>query len=119
MDQRTRFLGLDVHKETIAAAVCEEIGRPESYGTIANEPAAIRKLVRTVGGKAIRLVAEYEAGPTGFVIQRQLARLGIECVVAAPSLMPRPAGGRVKTDRRDALLLARLLRSGDLTWGKL
>lgn len=115
MDQRTRFLGLDVHKETIAAAICEEIGRPEFYGTIANEPAAIRKLIRTVGGRAIRVVAAYEAGPTGFVIQRQLARLGIECVVAAPSLMPRPTGERVKTDRRDALLLARLLRSGDLT----
>jgi len=116
MVQRSRFLGLDVHKDTIAAAICEETGRPQSYGTIANDPAAIRKLVRAVGGgTAIRLVAAYEAGPTGFVLQRQLARLRVECLVAAPSLMPRPAGERVKTDRRDALLLARLLRSGDLT----
>ena len=116
MVQRTYFLGLDVHKDSIAAAICEETGRPQSYGTIANDPAAIRKLVRAVGGgKGIRLVAAYEAGPTGFVLQRQLARLGVECVLAAPSLMPRPSGDRVKTDRRDALLLARLLRSGDLT----
>lgn len=116
MAQRTRFLGLDVHKETIAVAVCEETGPPESHGAIANDPAALRKLVRTLGGtKAMRLVVAYEAGPTGFVIQRQLARLGVECLVAAPSLMPRRAGDRVKTDRRDAQLLARLLRSGDLT----
>lgn len=115
MNQRTRFLGLDVHKETIAAAICEQTGRPEAYGIIANDPVAIRKLVRALGGSKAHLVAAYEAGPTGFVIQRQLARLGVECVVAAPSLMPRPAGDRVKTDRRDAQLLARLLRSGDLT----
>jgi transposase len=79
MVQRTRFLGLDVHKDTIAAAICEETGRAQSYGTIANDPAAIRKLVRAVGGgKAVRLVAAYEAGPTGFVLQRQLARLRVE-----------------------------------------
>lgn len=116
MKQRTRFLGLDVHKETIAVAVCEEVGRPEPYSTIPNQPEALRKLVKTLSSnKAVRLVAGYEAGPTGFVISRQLARLGVECVVAAPSLMPRRSGDRVKTDRRDALLLARLLRSGDLT----
>ena len=116
MVQATRFLGLDVHKETIAAAICEESGPPQSYGRINNDPASIRKLVRTLGGgKRTRLIATYEAGPTGFVIQRQLARLGVECVVAAPSLIPRPAGSRIKNDRRDALMLARLLRSGDLT----
>lgn len=116
MVQPSRFLGLDVHKETIAVAVCEGSDRPQAYGTIANDPAAIRKLVRAVGGgKTTQLMAAYEAGPTGFVVQRQLARLGVDCIVAAPSLIPRPVGERVKNDRRDAVLLARLLRSGDLT----
>jgi len=104
MKQRTRFLGLDVHKQTIPVAVCEEVGRPEPYSSIPNQPEALRKLVKTVSrNQAVRLVAAYEAGPTGFVIHRQLARLGVECVVAAPSLLPRRSGDRVKTDRRAGL----------------
>lgn len=115
MNQRTRFLGLDVHKATIAVAVCEATGAAQAYGTIPNQPAAVRKLAQRLGGVGVRLNAAYEAGPTGFVTQRQLTALGVECVVVAPSLMPRRPGDRVKTDRRDALQLARLLRSGDLT----
>src|SRR5437899_9245386 len=110
MTQRTRFLGLDVHKQTIAAAICEDGGRPAPFGTIPNDPAAIRRLVRALTSKdPIRLVAAYEAGPTGFVLQRQLRTLGVECVVAAHSLLPRLYGDRVKTELSYALLLARLL----------
>jgi transposase len=112
---RSRFLGLDVHRDTIAVAVAEETGQPTSYSTIGNEPGAVRKLIQRLGGPEVRLIAAYEAGPTGYTLHRQLTRLGVECVVVAPSLIPKRAGDRVKTDRRDALKLARLLRSGDLT----
>ena len=113
---RSRFLGLDVHRDTIAVAVAEETGQPTSYSTIGNEPGAVRKLVQRLGGAEVRLIAAYEAGPTGYTLHRQLVKLGVECgVVAAPSPIPKRAGDRVKTDRRDALKLARLLRSGDLT----
>lgn len=115
MSERTRFLGLDAHKATIAVAIAEEAGPAETYGTIANDPAAVRKLVTRLGGPEVRLVAAYEAGPTGFALHRQLAGLGVECAVIAPSLTPVRPGDRVKTDRRDALKLAQLLRSGDLT----
>ena len=109
-----RYLGLDVHKDTIAVAVAEASGAPEKYGTIDNEPKAVRRLVDKLGqGRQLR--AAYEAGPTGFVLYRQLSGLGVECIVAAPSRMPRRPGERVKTDSRDALELARLLRTGDLT----
>jgi transposase len=74
----------------------------------------VRKLVRQVG-PAKRLVCGYEAGPCGYVLYRHLTRLGAHCVVVAPSLIPTKPGERVKTDRRDATKLARLLRSGDLT----
>jgi transposase len=108
-------VGLDVHKATIAVAVAEE-GRGEvrSYGTIKNTPEAVAKLVRRVG-PAGRLVCCYEAGPCGYGLQRQLTGLGAACTVVAPSLIPTKPGDRVKTDRRDAAKLARLLRSGELT----
>ncbi len=115
MNQRTRFVGLNVHKAIIAVAVAEAGSPPESWGNIANDPTALCKLVRQLGRPGIRLVAGYEAGPTGFATYRHLTGLGVECQVVAPSLVPRRAGDRVKTDRRDALMLARLLRSGDLT----
>ena len=115
MIQRTCFVGLDVHKETIAVAVAEDGSAPQSWGTIANDPQAVRKLARNLAGEGVKLVAAYEAGPTGFAVQRLLTSLGVECQVIAPSLVPRRAGDKVKTDRRDALMLARLLRSGDLT----
>jgi transposase len=112
---RFRYVGLDVHRATIAVAVAESDGPPTSYGQIANEPNAIRKLMTRLAGPGVRLQVAYEAGPTGYALYRQLTALGIECLVAAPSLIPRRAGDKVKTDRRDALKLARLLRSGDLT----
>ena len=113
--QRSRYIGLDVHRATIAVAIAEDDrSPPTSYGTIANEPSAIRKLMKRLGGPNARLHVAYEAGPTGYAVYRQLTALGIECVVAAPSLMPIRPGDHVKTDRRDALKLARLLRGGDL-----
>ncbi len=112
---RSRFIGLDVHRASIAVAIAEEEGAPNSYGTIANDPSAIRKLMTRLGGPAVRLRVAYEAGPTGYTVHRQLTSMAIECIVVAPSLIPKRPGDKVKTDRRDALKLARLLRSGDLT----
>ena len=113
--RQIRYLGLDVHKATIAVAIAEEAGAPTSYGKIPNDASAIRKLMTRLGDPAVELRVAYEAGPTGYALHRQLAKLGIDCLVAAPSLIPKRAGDKVKTDRRDALKLARLLRSGDLT----
>ena len=109
MSERTRFVGLDVHKATVAVAVAEEVGNPESYGEVPNEPPALRKLVGRLGGPGIRLSVAYEAGPPGYALHRQLNGWGMECMVVAPSLIPTRRGDRVKTDRRDALQLARRL----------
>jgi transposase len=113
--RQIRYIGLDVHKATIAVAIAEEADAPTSYGSIANDPSAIRKLMMRLGGPEVELRVAYEAGPTGYALHRQLTKLGIDCIVVAPSLIPKRAGDKVKTDRRDALKLARLLRSGDLT----
>ena len=113
--RQIRYLGLDVHKATIAVAIADESGAPTSYGSIANEPSAIRTLMTRLGGSDVQLHVAYEAGPTGYALHRQLTTMGIDCIVVAPSLIPKRAGDKVKTDRRDALKLARLLRSGDLT----
>ncbi len=110
-----RYVGLDVHRATISVAVAESDAMPpSSHGTIANDPMAVRKLMLRLSGPQVRLHVAYEAGPTGYVLHRQLTELGIECMVVAPSLIPHQPGDKVKTDRRDALKLARLLRSGDL-----
>src|SRR5664280_1522819 len=114
MREKLRFLGLDVHAETIAVAIAEPDGEVRSLGTIANREESIRKLIKKLGAPS-QLRACYEAGPTGFVLYWQLAQLGVECAVVAPTLVPKKSGDRVKTDRRDALKLARSHRSGDLT----
>jgi transposase len=114
MKAKVRFLGMDVHAETIAVAVAEPDGELRSLGTIANRAESIRKLMKKLG-PVEHLRACYEAGPTGYVLYWQLTELGVECEVIAPTLVPVKAGDRVKTDRRDALKLARSYRSGDLT----
>jgi transposase len=114
MKEKVRFLGLDVHAETIAVALAEPEGEVRSLGTIPNRAESIRKLVKKLG-PAEKLRACYEAGPTGYVVYWQLAELGVHCDVVAPTLVAVKAGDRVKTDRRDAEKLARCYRSGDLT----
>jgi transposase len=111
---KVRFIGLDVHAETIAVAVAEPGGEVRSVGVISNRLESIRKMAGKLG-KPKELKFCYEAGPTGYVLYWQLTQLGYECMVVAPSLVPVKAGDRVKTDRRDAEKLARCLRAGDLT----
>jgi transposase len=111
---KIRFVGLDVHADTIAVAVAEPNGEVRPIGTIPNRMESIRKVVGKLGA-ASELRACYEAGPTGYVLYWQLTALGVACEVVAPSLVPVKAGDRVKTDRRDAIKLARCYRAGDLT----
>jgi transposase len=110
-----RFVGLDVHKESIAIAVADsDASAPSVVSEIPNDTSRLLKELRKLG-KAAELRCCYEAGPTGFGLYRALMAAKIQCVVIAPSLVPKQAGVRVKTDSRDALKLARFLRSGDLT----
>src|SRR3979409_2595293 len=111
---KVRFIGLDVHADTIAVAVAEPGGEVRSHGTIPNRLESIRKLIGKLG-PAKQIKACYEAGPTGYVLYWQLTQLGVACEVIAPSLVPQKAGDRVKTDRRDAEKLARCYRAGELT----
>ncbi|GAC1601430.1 MAG: IS110 family transposase [Polyangiales bacterium] len=113
--EKVRFVGLDVHKESIAIAVADEgIPAPHVVGEIPNELGRLLKELRRLQ-KAGALRCCYEAGPTGFILARELEARGIACMVVAPSLIPKQVGSRVKTDTRDAVKLARFLRSGDLT----
>jgi transposase len=115
------YVGLDVHKDSISVAIAESGGSREvrNYGTISNDLRAIVKLFGAIrkahGIKSSQLRVVYEAGPCGFVIARRLEQLRIDCAVIAPSLTPKKAGDRIKTDRRDAEKLARLHRAGELT----
>ena len=90
-------------------------GRLREYGKIANTPAALRTLAAKLAGHGWRLRFCYEAGPCGYGVKRQLSEAGHECVVVAPSFIPRKPGDRVKTDRRDAINLAKLHRAGELS----
>src|SRR5437867_790401 len=112
----TLRVGLDVHKESIAVAYAGKEGTEPVYvGEIGTRQGDIDAMIRKLQSKGAELVFVYEAGPCGYWLYRYLTRKGLTCFVVAPSLIPRKAGDRVKTDRRDAVQLARLLRSGDLT----
>lgn len=115
MKKYSKYVGLDVHAESIAIAVAEHgrTGEVRALGTIPNEAGALKKALAKIGKSGEMLVC-YEAGPCGYGIYWLLKDLGIDCVVVAPTLIPVRSGDRVKTDRRDAMKLARLLRSGEL-----
>ena len=116
MNQVIHYLGLDVHKETIAVSIAPanttEVRR---YGIINGSLDALDKLLKKLSRPEVELRVVYEAGPCGFVICRHLRAKGIHCDVVSPSLIPKRASDRVKTDRRDADQLARLYRAGELT----
>ncbi len=109
-----RFVGLDVHAQTIAAAMAEKQEAVRGLGTIPNREESVRKLVKKLN-EGDAWTACYEAGPTGYALYWQLTKLGIPCVVIAPTLVPTKVGDRVKTDRRDAERLASSFRAGELT----
>jgi len=111
----TRYIGLDVHAADIAVAVAEPDGQVHSLGVIKHTPSAVAALVKKLAAHGAPLAVCYETGPTGYVLYWQLTRLGIHCDVIAVGLIPTKPTDRIKTDRRDAMKLARLYRSGDLT----
>ena len=118
MDQHSRaFIGIDTSKLRNAVAVGEEGrgGEVRYLGEIDTTEAATRKLVTKLAAKYRQLTFCYEAGPTGYGLYRLIRKLGHDCIVAAPSLIPKKPGERVKTNRRDAIGLAKVLRAGDLT----
>lgn len=113
------YIGLDVHKDTIAVSVADGVlihEEPRYLGEIPNTPKAVGLLADRLEGKSSgKFLFCYEAGPCGYVVYRRLIDLGHDCVVVAPSLIPRKPGERVKTDRRDSQKLASALRAGLLT----
>jgi transposase len=116
-DHSEAFVAFDTSKlrNTVAIADGGRSGEVRFLGEIENSAAATAKLVRKLAGKYGRLTFCYEAGPTGYGLYRQISSLGHACIVAAPSLIPKKPGDRVKTNRRDAVNLAKLLRAGELT----
>lgn len=112
-----KYLGMDVHQDDSVVGVAEEGrgGAEYVYGKISSDLHAVDRMIAKLGGPEVTLHVAYEAGPTGFGLYRHLRARGIDCVVVAPSCTPEPKGGRQKTNRRDALQLARLHRAGSLT----
>lgn len=116
MGNYSKHVGLDAHKETIVAAIAKQGGGDAMlYGEISNTPEAIEKLAKKMSAKGERVLFSYEAGPCGYGIYWKLKEMGYDCMVVAPSLIPKKAGARIKTDGRDAVTLARLSRAGELT----
>ena len=117
MKKKVLYIGLDVHKNTIDAAIApsRSNGKVRSYGKINNTVDALNKLIEKLQAKNVALRFVYEAGPCGYQIHRHLKSKKISCAVVAPSMIPKRSGDRIKTDRRDAINLVRLFRAGELT----
>ncbi|HKI50088.1 MAG TPA: transposase [Desulfobacteria bacterium] len=117
MTKNNTFIGMDVHKNSIDIAIADQgrNGQVRHYGKIDGTLSALDKIVRKLVSKGKQLHFVYEAGPCGYQIYRHLTSKGFDCAVVAPSKIPKPSGLQIKNDRRDALMLARLHRSGDLT----
>ena len=111
------FVAFDVAKMKHAVAIAEggRTGEVRFLGEIENRPAAIERTIKKLGRRYDRLHVCFEAGPTGYGLCRQVRDLGHDCMVVAPALIPKRPGERVKTNRRDAVTLARLHRAGELT----
>ena len=116
MKTTDKYIGLDVHKDSITVAIAEgvRLGEVRQYGKISNDLHSLEKLLPRLGGEKVRLHFVYEAGPTGFVIHRWLRKREIDSIVIAPTKTPQEKGPRQKTDRREAEQLARLHRAGEL-----
>jgi len=117
MKKMIRYVGLDVHKNSIAVSIADEErnGEVRFYGTIPNDMNSLDKILRKITSQKAEPRCVYEAGPCGYYIYRHLSKNNISCSVVAPALIPRKSGDRVKTDRRDSETLARLHRAGELT----
>ena len=114
--QIIKYIGLDVHAQTVAVAIALERGEVLSYGTIPSHSHAMDRLHKKLSADGAQVRYVYEAGPTGFWLARHLRRQKIACELVSPSLVPKKSGDHVKTDRRDALTLARLYRAGELSF---